>query len=129
MSNKHKHLEFIEAVITRMSHHSFLIKGWTVTLLAALLALAATSGQVALVWPGFVVVPAFWWLDAFFLWTERRYRLLYDQVRVLSEAQIDFAMKAPAGEESRWQVAGTETLKPFYLALLVVLGLVVLVGR
>ena len=37
------HLQMIQAVITRMASNSFLIKGWSVTLVAALFALAAAN--------------------------------------------------------------------------------------
>ena len=36
-----KHLEFIQAVITRMAGNSFVLKGWAITLAAAGFALAA----------------------------------------------------------------------------------------
>jgi len=39
MENKRKHLEFIQGVITRMAGNLFFLRGWTITLLAALLAL------------------------------------------------------------------------------------------
>jgi hypothetical protein len=42
--NKIKHLEFIQGVITRMNANSFQIKGWSVTITAALLALYASGG-------------------------------------------------------------------------------------
>ena len=45
MSDKLKHLEFIQGVINRMGQNSFLIKGWTVTLVAALFALAAKDSN------------------------------------------------------------------------------------
>lgn len=32
MENKQKHLEFIQSIINRMAGHSFLLKGWGVTL-------------------------------------------------------------------------------------------------
>lgn len=35
------HLGFIQAIITRMGLNSFLLKGWSVTLVAAIFALAA----------------------------------------------------------------------------------------
>jgi hypothetical protein len=41
MEKKLKHLEFIQLVITRMNVNSFLLKGWTVSLVAALFAFAA----------------------------------------------------------------------------------------
>ena len=40
-----KHLEFIQGVIARMAGNSFLLKGWTVTIAAALFALAAAKSN------------------------------------------------------------------------------------
>jgi hypothetical protein len=40
-SDKHEHLEFLQAAINRMAGNLFLLKGWTITLIAALFALAA----------------------------------------------------------------------------------------
>lgn len=45
--NKHKHLEFIQTSINRMSGNLFLLKGWSVTLVAALFALAAKDTNKA----------------------------------------------------------------------------------
>ncbi len=50
MENKNKHLEFIQMAITRMAANSFLIKGWSVTLVAALFALAAVQDSHRFVW-------------------------------------------------------------------------------
>ena len=76
-----KHLELIQAVIARMANHSFLLKGWTVTLAAALIALAAkeSSRTYAIVALGPALV--FWGLDAYYLRRERLFRALYDDVR------------------------------------------------
>ena len=41
MENKLKHLEFIQTVINRMAGNCFLLKGWAITLVAALFALSA----------------------------------------------------------------------------------------
>jgi len=41
MGNKIKHLEFIQTIINRMAANSFLIKGWAITLVAALFALSS----------------------------------------------------------------------------------------
>jgi hypothetical protein len=75
-----KHLEFIQAIIARMANHAFLLKGWTVTLSAALFTLAVkeSSREFALV----AIVPAlvFWGLDAYYLRQERLFRRLYDAV-------------------------------------------------
>jgi hypothetical protein len=49
MEKKLAHLNLIQAVITRMGSNSFLLKGWSVTLVAALFALAAKDTKPALV--------------------------------------------------------------------------------
>ena len=43
---KRQHLTFIQGVITRMNTNSFQIKGWTITIVSALLALYANSFNV-----------------------------------------------------------------------------------
>ena len=92
MSNKLKHLDFIQAVILRFSQNSFLIKGWAVISVSAVLAIAFREGssQAALL----AVLPTlmFWVLDGYFLAMERGYRKLYDSVRLKEETDIDFAM-------------------------------------
>jgi len=40
-----KHLEFVQPLVPRMAGYSFLLKGWTVTLSAALFALAAKDAN------------------------------------------------------------------------------------
>ena len=43
METRVAHLQMIQAVITRMAGNSFLIKGWSVMLVAALFALASAN--------------------------------------------------------------------------------------
>lgn len=96
MSNEKqlKHLEFIQNVITRMNTNSFMIKGWAVTLVAALFALSnkTTDTEHNLYLITFIPVPVFWLLDGFFIATERRFRNLYKNVSKTAENQIDFNM-------------------------------------
>lgn len=47
MSDKQKHLEFLQGAINRMAGNLFLLKGWTITLIAALFALSSDRGQRA----------------------------------------------------------------------------------
>lgn len=89
---KLKHLEFIQNVITRMNTTSFMIKGWAVTLVAALFALSDKTHEHHLYLIAFIPVPLFWLLDGFFLAAERRYRDLYKKVSGTVEANIDFDM-------------------------------------
>ncbi len=39
IEKKLKHLEFIQNTITRMANNSFLLKGWTITVVGALIGL------------------------------------------------------------------------------------------
>ena len=77
-----------------MSNNSFLIKGWSITLVSALFALAAKDANSNYVLITYVVIPAFWLLDGFFLYKERQYRYLYNQVKDMTEDNIDFSMDA-----------------------------------
>ena len=89
---KIKHLEFIQNNITRMSTNSFIIKGWAITLLSALYALAQKDSDKHYVLLTYFAVPLFWYLNGFFLLQERKFRELYDKVRQKSETNIDFSM-------------------------------------
>jgi len=92
MDNKQKHLEFIQAAINRMAANLFLLKGWTVTLVAALFALASKESKDFYFLLAYVPLFMFWILDGYFLSQERRFRTLYDHARGLDEKDINFSM-------------------------------------
>lgn len=80
----HKEIDLIQGVITRMASNSFLLKGWTVTIIVAVLALTKDT-IVANNFTYFaltLLIPlcVFWYLDAFFLHKEKCYRELYNWV-------------------------------------------------
>lgn len=89
---KVKHLEMIQGVVNRMSHISFLLKGWSVVLVSALFALSAKDSNVQFVVLAYFPALIFWFLDGYFLWQERLYRRLYDKVRLMDESGVDFSM-------------------------------------
>jgi hypothetical protein len=76
-----KHLEFAQNIIDRMASNSFLLKGWTITLAAALFALAAKDSNAGFAALAFFPALVFWGLDAYYLRRERLYRCLYNAVR------------------------------------------------
>jgi hypothetical protein len=120
MESKLKHLEMIQAVINRMASNSFLLKGWSVTLVSALLALAAANSDRRFVFVAALPLLMFWLLDAYFLRQERLFRKLYDKVRTLDGSAIDFSMNtAPhVKETASWiGVMFSRTLLIFYGAL------------
>ncbi|MGN9756743.1 hypothetical protein [Streptomyces sp. SD31] len=124
-----KHLEFIQATITRLGTNSFLVKGWALTLAAGLLALSASrlSWQLAAV--GVVPLLCFWYLDCFFLRQERAFRRLYDAARAPDSTVEVLSMNvAPYLSRMPWpEVWLTPTLLLFYAPLLLAdLALVVI---
>ena len=69
-----KHLEFLQAAISRMAANSFLAKGWSVTLVTALLALAIKDGRHYFTLVAILPVIVFAILDAYYLALERGFR-------------------------------------------------------
>jgi hypothetical protein len=92
MDAKLTHLQLIQGVINRLAQSSFLLKGWSVVLVAALFAFAARDSRLLFAYLAYFPAIAFWGLDAFCLWQERLYRALYERVRKLDPADIDFSM-------------------------------------
>ena len=92
MDNKTKHLEFIQNIITRMASNSFLLKGWCVTIIAALFALSIKESDFRLYLATLIPTVMFWLLDSFYLWQEKMFRSLYDEVRLCDENNIDFSL-------------------------------------
>ena len=87
MSNKqenlHKEIELIQGVISRMANNSFLVKGWTMTLMSALIAfgkdlILEPVGGYYLIMMLSILFP-FWWLDSFYLRQERIFRKIYER--------------------------------------------------
>ena len=93
MENKRKHLEFIQGIISRMAGNLFFLRGWTITLIGALLALFSKNNSPDYVFYFLIVIVLiFWILDGYFLSQERSYRDLYNHVRKLKEEDIDFSL-------------------------------------
>ena len=111
------HLGFIQGVINRMGNNSFLIKGWVVTLVAAIFALSAEKANVKFAYVALFPLIFFWWLDAFFLHQERLYRKLYEKVADDTEPSTQFLMDAykyKSEVECLCKVFFSKTLRNFY---------------
>lgn len=93
------HLQMIQAVIARMASNSFLIKGWTLTLVAAILALSIKDGPPTLVVLALLPAIGFWLLDSYYLRQERLFRKLYDRAQERGKDGVDFSMDASIFEE------------------------------
>lgn len=71
------HLQFIQGNITRMNSNSTSMKEWMVAIVSALLAIYASSNVAAFIWVAIAPVVIFWVFDTYYLWIERKYRILY----------------------------------------------------
>jgi len=117
MENKIKHLEFIQGVITRMAANSFMIKGWVITLIAAVFAVSAAEKDLYVGFLNYLILPAFWILDGFFLSQERQYRGLYNEVTQKTEEEVNFSLNAKnyaKGKNGWFYSTFSNTLLLFY---------------
>lgn len=133
----HKEIDLIQSCITRMAQNSFMIKGWFVSLYAVILALLPEKVNLFLLCAALVAVNLiFWYMDGFFLRTEKVYRKIYDWVlearpqnnRELLYQLNPLEFKGKIKEtESIWQVMWSKTLRWFYLIPLLFVIIVLLV--
>ena len=130
MEKKLKHLEMLQDIINRMAKNSFLLKGWNVVLVSAIIALAASESKSQLVYLAYLPTAVFWLLDGYFLRHERLFRKLYDKVRLMGEDDIDFSMNTSPveAEVASWlKVTLSRTLGLFHGAILLTITAVWLV--
>lgn len=73
----HKEIDLIESAIERMARNSFVIKGWSLSLLALVATLSKLSISMTVM---IILIPifGFWWLDSFYLRLERAFRKVYE---------------------------------------------------
>jgi hypothetical protein len=131
MERKLSHLEMIQGIVNRLSQNSFLLKGWSVVLVSALFALAASNLKILFVYLAYFPAIAFWILDGYFLWQERLFRALYDNVRGLKDEDIDFSMDTSIVKDrvAAWvNVIFSKTLLIFHGTILGAIVVVMLIA-
>ena len=113
------HLKIIQTVIDRLGRNSLWVKTWSLALIvAAAILLGGTSSSypydVLLLIP---FVLGFWILDGYFLWQERLFRQVYDEVRVQSDTDFQMDLLKHRGKpKCSWLSAiFSVTLVIFYL--------------
>ncbi len=135
MENKIKHLEFIQATITRMNQNSFHIKGWMITLVSALLALYVSSEKTVYIIIAVLPTFIFGLLDAYYLQLERRFRGVYNDVAGLTsdDSRInvkEFEMpiqKYKGGKYCYFSALFSLTIFPLYGFILVGLAVIFII--
>lgn len=78
---KKQHLDMIQGIITRMASNSFLIKGWSISLISAILIFADSKNNPNFIFVTLLPAFSFWFLDAYYLQLERKFRELYKKVQ------------------------------------------------
>lgn len=115
-----QHLEFIQNIINRMNSNSFQIKEWMITIVSALLALYASSDNVTYVFVAIVPTLLFWYLDAYYLQLERKFRGLYDDVKDPEKRISFFSMDITNYKDGRFKFCEclfSRTTAPLYLLI------------
>ena len=132
-TNLHKEIDLIQGCINRMASNSFMLKGWAISLVAVVLALTADRLNPLFLFCSIVIpIFCFWYLDAFFLRTEKMYRKMYDWViEHRKERNFDFQYNLNPERfknkvESQCKVIFSKTLFMFYGIPLLMVLLVIL---
>ena len=114
-----KEIEIIQSIIRRMAFNSFLIKGWTLTLVIASLLLNHDFEEK---WLGFIPLLIFWFLDAYYLRQEKLFRKLHNWTKdnrlQTDDLIFDTDVEKRFGDEVKFYcVLISKTIAPFYFSI------------
>jgi hypothetical protein len=124
------HLKMIQDAITRMANNSFSYKAWSVVVATGVAAVYASNDKPEMFLIGVPAALLFWWLDAFHLTVERRFRRLYE--KALKGEVEEFEMKPDVGNKPLMEWIGqfwSKTLLPFHLVIVAFLLIGFFVGN
>lgn len=129
------HLQMIQGIITRMGQNSFQIKGWTIGIMIAIFSFAGEQSNTRCIL--FTIVPLIimWFLDSYYLQLERKFRLLYDDVRISEKSRnydmnfSDIKIKMRDSYKiSYFKILISATEIVFYLTCIITTTLIYLLG-
>ncbi len=72
------YFKMIQNVITRMAQNSFLIKAWTITILAGVMIFSISKQIIFMCFIILTITSMFWVLDSYYLKLEKSYRNLFN---------------------------------------------------
>ena len=128
------HLTILQDVIRRMAGNSASCKNWCIVLVAAILVLVARTGAPAYALLALIPTALFLFLDAYYLALEQAFRRSYDafvgKLHAGTVALPDLYVVKPGRPVSRQMLVSLRSTSvwPFYLALVVAILLVWLLG-
>lgn len=124
---KKEYLQMLQEPICRMSTISAIFKGFAATIVAGISAISYTSTNIWVLGLSFLPVLAFAILDVYYLKLERKFRFLFDQVR-LDKHKIDFSMKLTndpldiiSAKARTWDCIKSPSIYLFYPLMLLIL--------
>ena len=126
MENKYKHMHYVQSAISRMASNSFYLKGWNITIIAAIVALSFKESDWKIYACALVLNVVFWFLDAYYLKQEKLFRELYNKVSKISDDNlVDFSMNTSEFKEKVPAIPclmiKNISITPLYLSISVVL--------
>ena len=85
-----KYLEFIQNIVSRLNSNSFQIKGLSITILSALLAVYSSNNNLKILI--LAIIPTFllWLLDSYYLYQERLFRDLFKKISNIESNKNEF---------------------------------------
>ena len=124
---KKEYLQMLQEPICRMSTISAIFKGFAATIVAGISAISYSTTNVWILGLSFLPVLAFAVLDIYYLKLERKFRFLFDQVR-LDQHAIDFSMKLTndpleilSAKARTWDCIKSPSIYLFYPLMLFIL--------
>ena len=119
-----RELEIVQNTVNRMANNSFMIKGWTVTLVVVSLLINSQPIHKIIAFLPWLI---FWILDAYFLHIEKCYRALHEWLIVTRPDSNELLFDLKAEKRFGDDVDGilcvmfSKTLVPFYSVVFVLI--------
>ena len=130
MANKISYLQMIQSTIDRMSTMSAVFKGFCATIITGISAVSFTKINKWILLFAVLPVICFLIIDVYYLQLERKFRVLYDEVRS-GKHKIDYDLTPPNTRILRnkdvgiWSCLKSPSIYLFYGPSIVIAGIVV----
>ena len=126
-----KHLEIIQSIINRLANNSFLIKSWSMTIISvAILFISKNQNYSHCIILSFLIpILGFWILDGYFLWQERIFREIYNDVRKQESTNFEMSISDQTKKIKWTNSIFSKTLNIFYFIEVIFIGFAFFVLR
>lgn len=132
IDGKKEYLQILQEPICRMSTISAIFKGFAATIVSGISVISYNSTNVWILGLSFLPVLAFAGLDIYYLKLERKFRFLYEQVR-LDKHEIDFSLNLTddpleiiKAKARTWDCIKSPSIFLFYPLMITILVVVII---